>query len=244
MHEEKVAYNAGKTTCSGYMVYDSSIEGKRPAVLLTHAWMGQDDFVRQKAWDLAKLGYVGFAADIYGNGARASNPQEAEALMTPLFLDRSLLRERVVSAYEAMRQQSIVDNDRLGAIGFCFGGLTAIELLRSGAKLRGVVSFHALLGNTRGNKMAATAPIAEHVFGSLLVLHGKEDPLVSQEDIERFQAEMTAAKVDWQMHFYSHTVHAFTNPAASDYPEGLAFNEKASFRAWQSMRNFFGEVFS
>lgn len=244
MHEEKVPYMAGKTACSGYMVYDSSIEGKRPAVLVTHAWMGQDDFARQKAWDLAKLGYVGFAADIYGNGARATTQQEAEALMTPLFFDRSLLRERVFSAYEAMRQQSIADSDRLGAIGFCFGGLTAIELLRSGAKIRGVVSFHGVLGNSKGNRNAATVPIAEHVSGALLVLHGHEDPLVSREDIERLQSEMTGAGVDWQMHIYGHTVHAFTNPAASDLKGGLVFNEKASIRSWQSMRNFFGEVFS
>lgn len=243
MHEEKVAYNAGKTMCSGYMVYDSSIEGKRPAVLLAHAWMGQDDFARQKAWDLAKLGYVGFAADVYGNGAKASNPQEAEALMTPLFYNRSLLRERIVAAYSAMRGQSFADEERLGAVGFCFGGLTAIELLRSGAKLRGVVSFHGLLGNARGNKNAATVPMAEHISGALLVLHGNEDPLVSQEDIARFKAEMTSAGVDWQMHVYGHTLHAFTNPAAADYQHGLVFNEKASARAWQSMRNFFGEVF-
>ncbi|MCE5315834.1 MAG: dienelactone hydrolase family protein [Parachlamydia sp.] len=244
MHEEKVAYNAGKTACNGYMVYDSSIEGKRPAVLVVHAWMGQDDFARQKAWQLAKLGYVGFAADIYGNGVRASTQQEAEALMTPLFFDRCLLRERVVAAYEALRQQSVVDTDRMGTIGFCFGGLTAIELLRSGANLRGVVSFHAVLANARGNQTATVVPIAEQVHGSLLVLHGHEDPSVSREDIERLQSEMNSAGVDWQMHLYSHTVHAFTNPAVSDYQGGLAFNEKANNRSWQSMRNFFGEVFS
>lgn len=244
MQEESVTYNIGKTECKGYLAYDSSISGKRPAVLVAHAWMGQDEFARAKARDLAKLGYMGFAADIYGGGVTVTTPKQAEMLMTPLFFDRQMLRDRVVAGYEALRKHPLADGDLMGAIGFCFGGLTAIELLRSGVQLRGVVTFHGILGNARGDLKARTVPIAEKVTGALLMLHGNEDPLVSREDIERMQTEMTKAGVDWQMHIYGHAVHAFTNPAVSDYKGGLAFNEKASRRSWQSMRNFFEEVFS
>lgn len=243
MLEEKVAYTAGKTSCQGFLAYDSSFKEKRPAVLVAHAWMGQDDFARQKARHLAKLGYVGFAADIYGNGVSVTTPEEAEKLMSPLFMDRRLLRERIVGAYEALKSLSPVDDNRMGAMGFCFGGLTVIELLRSGVSLRGVVSFHGVLGDARGGVKAQTVPIASPISGALLILHGHDDPLVSPEDIRRIQAEMTEAEVDWQMHIYGHTVHAFTNPAVTDAKTGFAFNSKANFRSWQSMRNFFEEQF-
>lgn len=244
MQQKKVSYKVGQTECVGHLVYDPTVASKRPAVLVAHAWMGQDEFARQKARDLCELGYVGFAADIYGNGVCVDTTEKAESLMQPLFLERSVLRNRVVAAYEALVKCEQVDSERIGAIGFCFGGLTAIELLRSGVKLRGVVSFHGVLGNRRGELKANVLPIAKDVSGALLLLHGYEDPLVSQEDIDDMAREMTEAQVDWQMHMYGHAVHAFTNPAVHDFKGGLAFNEKASRRSWQSMKNFFEEKFA
>lgn len=216
---------------------------KRPAIIIAHAWMGQDQFARHKADALAELGYIGFAADLYGEGRTASNPEEAKKLMAPLFENRSLLQKRIRGAYEAVRRHSGVDPTKIGGIGFCFGGLTIIELLRSGADVKGVVSFHGVLGTKLGPVQAKTVPIAKGIRGSLLVLHGIEDPLVSQQDILDFQKEFSNADVDWQMNIYSHTSHAFTNPQAHDAENGLIYQPRSSERAWWAMIHFFSERF-
>lgn len=238
--EEKIVYSVGKTKCHGVLYYDPSIKGKRPAVVVAHAWMGQDAFARQKARDLAALGYVGFAADLFGNGLCVNTPEEAQKLIQPLLKERQLLRDRIVGAYEAIRSHPSVDPNRMGAIGFCFGGITAIELLRSGANLRGVVSFHGVLSDAN----ATTVPLAKRLHGSLLMLQGHDDPMVSQADLNHFQKQMTEAGVDWQLHIYGHAQHGFTNPAAADVQRGIIYNSKANERSWQSMRNFFEEVFA
>lgn len=243
MHQETINYSSGETSCKGFLAYEDSGLPKKPAVIISPAFRGLDDFARNKAKELAKLGYVAFAADIYGNGLEVKSNEEAEALMMPLFINRQLLRERIISAFNTVSALSLVDKDKIGAIGFCFGGLTVIELLRSGAPVRGVVSFHGVLGNSLKNNKANTVPPAAGIKGSLLILHGNLDPLVSQEDILAIQSEFTNLKVDWQMHIYGHTVHAFTNPVVADFKGGMAFNELANLRSWRSMQNFFEEIF-
>ena len=243
MKHKKVIYQSADTELHGHLVYNPDIKGPRPAVLVAHAWKGQDDFARHKAEQLAELGYVGFAVDVYGQGKQVETGEDALSLMSPLFLDRKLLRDRIMSAHHAVFQQDMVDKTKIGAIGFCFGGLTVIELLRSGVNLNGVVSFHGVLGNALGEEKANIAPNAEKLKGSLLILHGHEDPLVTQEDITAIQSEFTEAGVDWQMHIYGHTVHAFTNPQANDPGIGLVYNKETCYRSWQTMINFFKEVF-
>lgn len=243
MEREKITYKCGDVTCKGYFVYNEIVKEPRPGILIVHAWQGLDDFAKEKTEELAKLGYVAFAADIFGEGKTASNNEEAAQLMMPFFLNRNLLRERINAALEAFTKLNLVDKKRIGAIGFCFGGLTVIELLRSGANVKGCVSFHGVLGNTMGGQTATVEPNAEKIKGSLLILHGHDDPLVSKEDISNIQKEFTEADVDWQMHVYGHAVHAFTNPKVKDPSTGLAFNEKANERAWQSMKNFFQSIF-
>lgn len=243
MHQESLTYTCGDMLCKGHLVFDESLKTKRPAIVIAHAWRGQDNFARQKAEELAKLGYVAFAADLYGDGIEVKTNEEAQALMLPLFINRQLLRDRILSAFETVAQLAYVDKDRIGAIGFCFGGLTVIELLRSGANVRGVVSFHGVLGNSIGNIKANIIPPKKPIKGSLLILHGHQDPLVSKEDIASIQSEFTQLDVDWQMHIYGHTVHAFTNPELADFKQGLAYNELANQRSWQAMRLFFDEIF-
>lgn len=243
MKEEKVLYNSGSVECQGFMVSDPTVATKRPGIVIAHAWRGLDDFAREKARQLAKLGYIAFASDLYGSGLHVQTDEEASSAMTPLFLDRNILRERIVAAYETLRKNPFVDKSKIGAIGFCFGGATVIELLRSGVELKGVVAFHALLGNSLGDKRAKMAPNAAHLKGSLLILHGYEDPSVSAEDIAHIEKEFTEAKVDWQINLYGQTVHAFTNPQANDPAKGLVYNSRTAKRAWQNMENFFNEVF-
>lgn len=244
MHHEKVAYHCGETACQGVLFYEEPLTSPRPAVIVAHAWRGQDNFARQKAQELAKLGYIAFAADIYGGGIEVNTDEKAQALMMPLFINRRLLRERIVAAFETVANLAYVDKGKIGAIGFCFGGLTVIELLRSGAPVRGVVSFHGVLGNTLRSNTAATQPPAKDIRGSLLILHGHQDPLVSQADILSIQSEFTQLGVDWQMHIYGHTVHAFTNPDVSDFKSGMAYNKLAAQRSWEAMRNFFHAIFA
>lgn len=244
MRTETKNYFAGATKHQGYYAYPDGPKEPRPAVIVAHAWLGQDDFARQKAEELAKLGYVGFAADIYGEGIQAKNPEDAQKLMLPLFFDRKLLQERMTAAFNEVDQNPLVDSKKVGVIGFCFGGLAAIELFRSGTPIRGACSFHAILGNSMGDHKAKTVAIAKNIKGSLLILHGYEDPSVSSEDVQRMQSDLSDAEVDWQMNTYGRTVHAFTNPEAHDHENGRVYNAETSRRAWRSMQDFFQDIFS
>lgn len=213
-------------------------------MLVAHAWRGLDDFAKNKAEELANLGYVAMALDNYGEGKISSNDEESAALMHPLFIDRALLRERLNAGLEAAKRLPGVDQKHIGAIGFCFGGLAVQELAKSGAEISGIVSFHGLLGSTVGSAKAKLEKNAAKIKAKMLILHGHDDPMVSADDISHFQQEMTQAKVDWQMHIYGGTSHAFTNPIAQDASSGMFYNPVAAKRAWQSMRNFFEEIFA
>lgn len=243
MISSKVVYRSGTATLNGYLCHSKGIAGKRPAVIVAHAWRGQDAFARLQAERLARLGYVAFAADVYGIEKAAETDDEAAKRMLPLFEDRRLLRERIVAAYQTIRDHPLVDNQRIGAIGFCFGGLTVIELLRSGVGAKAVVSFHGVLGTQIAGKLAKTVPISPKASGSLLLLHGHEDPLVSKGDIDNLQAEMTAAKIDWSMVIYGATTHAFSNPEADNIASGMMYNERSARRSWAVMQQFLQEVF-
>lgn len=241
MHTVTIPYVHGETKCLGFMAYDDRVQVKRPAILVSPAWRGQDDFARQKAIQLAELGYVGFAVDLYGNGTSVTD-NEAAQYMFPLFLDRALLQARMKAAYTCISEQPQVDQSKIGAIGFCFGGLTVFELLRSGVDLKGVVTFHGVFANEREGMQAKTVPISPKATGSLLILQGEQDPLVTVQDLQNVQQEMTKAGIDWQIHLYGNTMHAFTNPLANNPKNGAMYSERATQRAWTSMQNFFGEI--
>lgn len=214
----------------------TSEKSKKPIILVVHAWRGQDNFAREKAKWLAELGYVGVAIDLYGDAKEAKDNEEAATLMKPLFMDRAELRRRLIGALEMVRSLSWADTANLGAIGFCFGGLAVIELLRSGAPLKAAVTFHAVLGDEKEGEKAKTLP-TEEIKGALLVQHGIEDPLVPWNQVKEFADEMTHAKADWEIDVYP-AVHAFTNPEAKD--NGVMFyNEKIAKKSFSRMETFF-----
>ncbi|HEY1097584.1 MAG TPA: dienelactone hydrolase family protein [Myxococcota bacterium] len=236
---ERVAYkDKAGTTLEGYLAYDDAVTGKRPGIVVVHDWMGIGPFVEEQARNLALQGYVAFAADIYGK-ADMPKDQKAAAAVAGKYRngDRTLLRERALAALQTLSKNARVDASKLAAIGFCFGGTTAIELAKSGASLRGVVSFH-------GGLDAKSVDDSKDIKAKLLVLHGADDPFVPAADIGAFKASLNKAKVDWQLVEYAGTVHAFTQPdAGTDNSKGAAYNERSAKRAFAEMKAFFAEIF-
>jgi dienelactone hydrolase len=230
----EIDYRDGDTVCKGFVAYDDTQASPQPAVLISHMAGGREEFVESRARDLAALGYVGFALDMYGENRRGATLEEGRALMKPLLDDRALLARRINAALTAVRGLPQVDPQRVAALGYCFGGLCVLDLARSGADVRGVVSMHGLLKPSPLPK--------QRIVAKILVLHGHDDPLAPPEDVSAFQAEMTAAGVDWQMHIYGGTQHAFTNPKANNPAAGLIYNPVADHRAWTSLVAFLAEV--
>lgn len=235
---ETVVYHDGDATLEGFVAYDpATLDGQTPGVLVVHQWMGLTDYEKGRCRQLAELGLVAFALDIYGQGVRPTNPREAGQLAGQYKSDRDRFRHRLNLGLEQLRSRDNVDADRIAAIGYCFGGTGVLELARSGAAVAGVVSFHGGLDSPRPAD-------AKNIAAKVLVLHGADDPFVPKSDIDAFIAELNSAKVDWQMDAYSGAVHAFTQPmAGNDNSKGAAYNERADRRSWQAMQLFFQEIF-
>ena len=226
-----------RSNSTGQLIYQEGIQTPLPTVIVCHAWAGCDAFAVRSAERLAELGYAGFAADLYGEGRVGTSKEENAALMQPLLEDRGLLRDRLVTIYESLRSLVQVDAEKIAAIGYCFGGLCALDLARSGSPLLGFVSFHGLLAAPEGLP-------TEKISAKVLLLHGNLDPMVPTEQVLAVQKEMTTeAGADWQMHMYGQTMHAFTNPQANDPDFGTVYSESADKRSWQSLVHFLEEVF-
>lgn len=233
---ETVEYYDGDTCLEGFLAYDDTQSSPRPAVMISHAWGGRDDFACGKARKITELGYIGFAADVYGKGVFGSGPEENAKLMQPLLDDRSMLQRRMTKALDLVKGLGQVDANNVVAMGYCFGGLCVLDLARTGADLNGVVSFHGLFkspGNTSGNRIKAR----------VLALHGHEDPMVTADDVAALEAELTEAGADWQIHIYGNTLHAFTNPEANDPGFGTVYDPRADTRSWLTLQDFLTEVF-
>ena len=231
-----VEYHDGTTLLEGWYAWDDAIEGKRPGVLVGHMWAGLNAFPRQKAVELATLGYTALAWDMYGKGVVGATPAACDVLMTPFVENRSLTRTRTNRALETLRRQRETDAELIAAIGYCFGGMCALELCRHGADLRGAVSFHGRLSR---DVSLPNAPIQ----AKILAIHGHDDPLVPYAEVDSFRKEMTEAGADWQLHLYGGTMHSFTNPAANDPAGGGRYHPDADRRSWKSMTDFLAEVF-
>ena len=231
---ERIEYKSGDQTFEGFLAYDTLSQGKKPGVMIVHNWMGLTSETESKAMEVAKLGYVVFAADIYGKGVRPKDAKEAGALAGKYKGDLKLLRERANLAIAKLKEQSRVDTAKIFVTGYCFGGTTAIEVARSGADVLGVVSFHGGLMGSDDDK---------NIKSQVLVLHGAIDPFVPQKDIDAFLKGMNDNKVRYQMNSYSGAVHSFTEKAAgTDIAKGAAYNEVADKRSWVAMKEFFTEL--
>lgn len=239
MKSEHTVYRDGAAELEGFVAFDESTSAKRPAVLVFHAWAGQDDFACARAEHLASLGYLGFAVDMYGRGKRGSSPAENSKLMGPFMENRAMLRQRAVAAVDFVKALPQVDGTRLACIGFCFGGLCALDVARAGVPgVRGSVSFHGLFAAPAG--VTVTKPMQTKV----LACHGWNDPMVKPEAVLAFAKEMSDNGADWELDAYGHQGHAFTNPQAQDAQNGMQFSPVVSRRAFNTMELFLDEVFS
>jgi dienelactone hydrolase len=237
MQTHDIDYHSDTANLRGYLAFDERVSVRRPGVLVFHEGLGLGDFAMARARMLAELGYVAFAADMYGDRRQARNLQEVAHLVGEMRNDPQMLRDRGHAALETLAALPQVDATRLAAIGFCFGGTVVLELARGGADLKAVASFHGVLAT----KMPAAAG---KVKASVLVCTGADDPLAPPEQVRAFEDEMRGAKVkDWQVISYGNTLHGFTNPAADGSMLRTAlYNAQADRRSWASMRSLFDEV--
>ncbi len=231
-----VAYKDGDVDLQGALVFDDSLGGKRPGVLVFHEWKGPTAYEFGRAEQLAGLGYVAFVADVYGKDVRPKNADEARVQATKYRSDRTRMRERANAALNALREQAQVDPNRIGAIGFCFGGTTALELARSGADVLGVVSFH-------GGLDSPDPTDTKRIKARILVLHGADDATMTPEVVASFLDGMKKSAADWQFVEYGGARHGFSNPANGNVPDSpVAYNERADRRAWAAMKEFLADV--
>jgi dienelactone hydrolase len=233
---QSIQYEQGGVTLEGFLAYDAGMEGIRPGVLVIHEWVGLNDYARERARQLAAMGYVAFALDMYGKGVLAKTGDEASKLSAPFYADRALMRDRARAGFDVLRQHGLTDTTRMAVIGFCFGGTAALELAMSGADLRAAVGFHAVLNFPDTKDL-------ENVKGSILILQGGKDPYMPPKDLDAVWQAMEADSIPYQINIYGGAVHGFTNPESGNNPSaGVAYNPVAARRAWLEMQGFFDEV--
>jgi dienelactone hydrolase len=237
---KEVSYRAGETVLKGYLAYDKASKAKRPGILVVHEWWGHNEYARSRARQLAEMGYTALAVDMYGEGKQAAHPEDAGRFSGELRNNMPLAEARFKAALHLLRDQPTVDSERIGAIGYCFGGGIVLEMARRGYDLDAVASFHGSLATSNPPEKGA-------VKARILVANGAADPFVKAEDIKIFEAQMEAVGADYQLVNYPGAKHSFTNPDADKYGQQfglpLEYNAAADQAAWAAMQQLFSEVF-
>ncbi len=232
---ETISYQAGDTECRGFLAWDDAIEGPRPGVLVVHEWWGLDDYARHRTEELAKLGYVAFAADIYGEGKTTKHPADAGKMAGEVRANVDEWRTRAQAALDVLKEQPQCDKEKLAAIGYCFGGATALQLAYSGADLDAVVTFHGALP-------AATPEETEQIKAELLICHGADDPMIGPDAVAAFKKPLDEADVKYEFVAYPGAVHSFTVPTADEVGmPGIKYNKEADEKSWQAMKELFAK---
>jgi len=237
--EENVSYTADTTTMNGFIAFDSASDKKRPVVLVVPEWWGLNDYAKSRARQLASLGYLAMAVDMYGNGKTADNPDLAGKLAMPFYQDPALAKSRFDAALAKIKTYAVADTNQVAAIGYCFGGGMVLNMARLGEKLSGVVSFHGSLVGVPANKDLLKAPI--------LVCHGEDDKFVPAEEVAKFKKQLDSINAVYTFKSYPGATHAFSNPAATEtgkkFNMPIAYNAAADTASWNEMKLFFGKIF-
>jgi len=229
LRTQAIDYQQGGSAFEGYLAYDDAIAGKRPGVLLLHRRDGMSEFTRGNTEMIAKLGYVVFAADIFGKSIRPTEVKEMQAQSALYNKDRTLMRAHAQAGFDVLRGNPMVDAARLALVGYCFGGTVAVELAETGAPILGTVTIH-------GSFRSFTPGAAKNIHGRFLILHDAEDPIAPLEEVNALIKEFRAAKLDWQLELYSGTEHGFSTPKN-------ATEERANRLSVAAMTRFFSEIF-
>jgi dienelactone hydrolase len=239
LKEENINYTLDSLNMGGYIVYDENIEGPRPAVLVVHEWWGLNEYAKRRARELAALGYVAMAVDMYGNGRTADNPELAGKLAMPFYQDPVMAKKHFDTALNKLKTYKQVDTEKIGAIGYCFGGGMLLNFVRMGQPLKGIVSFHGSLLGTPANKNVLTAKI--------LVLHGDDDQFVPAAEVAAFKKQMDSISAEYSFKSYPGATHAFSNPDATamgqKFQIPIAYNAAADTASWNEMKTFFTGLF-
>ena len=236
---EAVTYASDSTTLKGYIAHDANLKGKRPGIVIVHEWWGHNDYVRERADQLAELGYTAIAVDMYGDGKQAAHPEDAGKFAQSVMGNLPEATARFNAALTLLKQQESVDSDKIAAIGYCFGGSVVLTMANSGADLDAVAAFHSgvQLPVMPGNDLKA----------KVLVCNGAEDPFIAPESVTAFKAAMDSTGIDYQYIAYPGAKHSFTSKAADANGEKfglpLAYNADADTKSWSSMQELFDEVF-
>ena len=237
--EKEITYKAGNKTMKGFLVYNDAVKSAAPAVLIVHEWWGLTEYPKMRAKMLAKLGYVAFCVDMFGEGKIADNVADAQKYSGEVYSSPSIIKERFMAAYDVLIQQHQVDKNKVAAIGYCFGGTVVLNAATMGAPLVGVVSFHGGLAGIKATKDLLKAKI--------LVCHGGADKFISEEDITNFKKQMKEAYASYDFKVYEGALHAFTNPKSSEngkkFGIPIAYNEAADKASWKDMKAFLKKVF-
>ncbi|MEX0732743.1 MAG: dienelactone hydrolase family protein [Aquisalimonadaceae bacterium] len=236
---ENVRYQAGGTEMHGYIAWDESDEGSRPGVLVVHEWWGHNEHARASARKLAEMGYTALAVDMYGEGRTADHPRDAGAMAGQVRENPEIAAQRFAAAEAVLRAHPTVADDRLAAIGYCFGGAVVLQMARGGADLRGVASIHGALATSTPAK-------AGEVNAEVLVLHGNADPLVPPDQVQAFRKEMDDAGVRYRFVGFDGATHAFTNPdadrAAREFDMPVGYDADATAASWRELEQFLARV--
>lgn len=237
--EEAVNYTAGNTTLKGYVAYDSSSKAKRPIVLVVHEWWGLTDYPRMRAKQLAQMGYLAMAVDMYGNGQTAANPDEAQKAAMPLYQNPQQAKARLDAALAKAKTLPMADTTKTAAIGYCFGGSMVLNAAKLGSDFDGVVSFH---GGLEG-----VPPRKDLMKAKVLVCHGGADNFVPETQVAAFKKSMDSVGADYTFKVYTGATHAFTNPdadkKAAAFKMPIKYNPAADTASWNDMKSFFTRIF-
>lgn len=238
LKEDNITYSGDGTTMNGFIVYDENIEGARPAIIVVHEWWGLNDYSKMRARELAKLGYIAMALDMYGEGKTADNPTLAGELATPFYQNPQMAKARFDAAVSKLKTYTQTDGNKIGAIGYCFGGTQVLNMANLGEDLKAVVSFHGGLQVVQPEKNTLKAPI--------LVCHGGADPFVPQEQVDLFRKQMDSVGANYTFKVYEGSTHAFTNPNATAMGEKFSlpikYNAAADTASWNDMKEFLGKT--
>jgi len=239
LKEENVIYKSNGVVCQGFLAYDEHIKGKRPAILVVPEWWGVVDYTRMRVRQLAEMGYIAMAVDVFGEGKIAANPKDAQTLTAPYYKDPQLGKERLDAAINKIKEYAQTNGANIAAIGYCFGGALVLNSAKLGVALKGVVSFHGNLTGVPANKNLLKAKI--------LVCHGANDKFVSQKDVDNFKHDLDSIGADYTFKVYANATHAFTNPEATkigkDFQLPIEYNAEADKASWNDMKAFFNRLF-